>query len=356
MHLFVDISSHGFGHLALTAPVLNALGDRLRIRGEALRLTLRTRLPEDKLRARIRVPFELIPEASDFGFVMRDALRMDLAASASAYRRAHADWPVRVAREAAFLAGLGVDGVFSNIAYLPLAGAARAGIPSLALCCLNWADLFAHYFGVESWAAGIHGDMLAAYRSAACFLRPAPAMVMPSLANTRDIGPIAALGKRTTLAPEGVRTVLVAMGGVAHRLPVEDWPDRPDVCWLVQSDWRCRHPRALAWDEMGLSFTDVLASVDGVVTKPGYGMVTEAACNGTAVLYQRRDDWPEQDDLIPWLERHGRCRELAAVQLADGDFLDDLETLLAQPRPPLPQPLGAEEAADIMGELLGAWR
>ena len=25
MHLFVDISSHGFGHLAITAPVLNAL-------------------------------------------------------------------------------------------------------------------------------------------------------------------------------------------------------------------------------------------------------------------------------------------------------------------------------------------
>jgi hypothetical protein len=32
------------------------------------------------------------------------------------------------------------DLVFSDVAYLPLAGAARAGIPSVSMCSLNWAD------------------------------------------------------------------------------------------------------------------------------------------------------------------------------------------------------------------------
>ena len=40
-HLFIDISSHGFGHLAQVAPVVGALiGQR-----PDLRLTLRTGLP-----------------------------------------------------------------------------------------------------------------------------------------------------------------------------------------------------------------------------------------------------------------------------------------------------------------------
>ena len=41
MHLFVDISSHGFGHLAITAPVLNALG---KLQPD-LQLTVRSGLP-----------------------------------------------------------------------------------------------------------------------------------------------------------------------------------------------------------------------------------------------------------------------------------------------------------------------
>ncbi|MEF8716976.1 MAG: hypothetical protein V5B44_04210 [Candidatus Accumulibacter necessarius] len=41
------------------------------------------------------------------------------------------------------------DLVLSDVAYLPLAGAARAGIPSLAMCSLNWAELFAHFFAAS---------------------------------------------------------------------------------------------------------------------------------------------------------------------------------------------------------------
>ena len=141
MHLFADISSHGFGHLAITAPVLNAVAEIV----PDLRLTVRCGLPAAKLRQRIRAPFEHIAAASDFGYVMIDATHIDLAASAAAYRHAHADWPARVAAEAAFLAALAPDLVLSNVSCLPLAGAARAGIPALALCSLNWADLFAPF-------------------------------------------------------------------------------------------------------------------------------------------------------------------------------------------------------------------
>ena len=347
MHLFVDISSHGFGHLAITAPVLNALAELL----PDLRLTLRSGLPVAKLRQRIRPPFALIAAASDFGYVMIDATRIDLAASAAAYRRAHADWPARVAAEAAGLAERQPDLVLTNVSYLPLAGAAQAGIPAVSLCSLNWADLFAHFFAGQAWAAPIHAEMLAAYRSAVAFLRVTPGMAMAALGNVRPVGPVAIRGRRHDLGLGPDKAVLIAMGGIAHRLPVDDWPRQPGIRWLVPAAWHCRHPAALALEDFGLGFTDLLGSVDAVITKPGYGTFTEAVANATPVLYQRRADWPEQDCLIAWLESHGRCREVAAAALHNGELLSDLLALWQQPAKPAVAFGGALEAARLVGAL-----
>lgn len=349
MHLFVDISSHGFGHLAITAPVLNALMEI----APDLRLTVRTLLPQQILMERIHHPFVLIQGSSDFGYVMIDATRIDLPASAAAYLQAHADWPQHVSDEARFLAKLKPDLVLTNVSYLPLAGAKVAGIPSLTLCSLNWADLFAHFFGKEPWAAKIHSEMLTAYRSAQAFLRITPGMPMPQLDNVMNIGPIAHLGKRHDIALNGDKAVLIALGGIAHRLPVENWPSLPGIRWLVPSAWQCQHPAAIAFESFGLSFTDLLCSVDAIVTKPGYGTFTEAACNGTPVLYLRRDDWPEQDCLIDWLGQNAASLEIATADLQTGELAGKLAALWQQPPRHRPKSSGSREAAEKIKAALG---
>ena len=354
-HLFVDISSHGFGHLAQVAPILNQLA---RIRPE-LRLTIRSGLPPEKMRARITAPFEFINGRSDFGFVMFDAVRIDHAATAEAYRVWHENWPGRVAAEAEFLHRLAPDLVLTDVAYLPLAGAAKAGIPSLSMCSLNWADLFAHVFGHDPWARAIHDEILAAYRGAECFLRLTPAMPMPDLPNTQRIAPVAALGRdcrgelaaRLDAAPHE-RIVLIAFGGFDKNLNAADWPLTPGVRWLVPENWGIAREDMAALEPLRMNFTDLLRSVDAVLTKPGYGTFTEAACNGTAVLYVRRDDWPEQDCLIDWLEKHARCAEVGEAELMGGMLQPALERLWQQSRPAMPRPDGAAEAAERIAAYL----
>lgn len=341
MHLFVDISSHGFGHLAITAPVLNAVAEI----SPDFRLTVRSALPSAKLQQRITTPFNLISAASDFGYVMIDATRVDLTASASAYRQAHTDWAGSIADEARFLSSLKPDLVLTNVSYLPLAGAAAAGIPAISLCSLNWADLFCHFFGDQPWAPPIHAEMLAAYRSAQAFLRVTPGMAMAALGNVQPVGPIAALGKQHDLGLNGDKTILIAMGGIAHRLPVKNWPSLPGVRWVVPAEWDCQHPAANASESFGLSFTDLLCSVDAIITKPGYGTFTEAACNGTPVIYQRREDWPEQDCLIEWLTGNARCLEIEAAELESGRLTAAIEGVLSQKPSPIPTADGISQAA-----------
>lgn len=358
-HLFVDVSAHGFGHLAQVAPVLAALGKVL----PRLRLTLRSGLPADRLQARLPADWTHLAQSSDFGYVMHDALSVDLAATALAYRRQHADWEALVERDGRLLADLQPDLVLSDVAYLPLAAAARAGIPSVAMCSLNWAELFAHFFAGETWAAPIHRQMLSAYQGAECFLRLTPGMAMADLPRRRCIAPVAALGEdcRADLRAQlrcspGERLVLIAFGGVGKQLPVADWPRLAGVRWLIPRDWQVEDAACTAVEPLGRPFTDLLRSVDALITKPGYGAFTEAACNGTPVLYLRRHDWPEQDPLIDWLERHGRCREVGAADLLAGRLQPALEALWRQPAAPAPQPSGAAEAAAALLPWLGGER
>jgi hypothetical protein len=358
-HLFVDISSHGFGHLGQTAPILNALAQRL----PTLRLTIRSGLPAESLRARLQCGFTHIAAATDFGYIMSDAdaIQVDLAATATAYRTQHRDWAARVAAESVFLSALHPDLVLSNVAYLPLAGAAQAGISALSLCSINWADLFAHFFAAEPWAGPIYDDMLTAYRGAGCFLRLTPGMPMPALPHVHRIGPVAALGSdcrasvRAQLGcAEDEQLVLIAFGGFTKRLPVEDWSTIANVRWLIPGDWQLTHPTVRAFEPLGRPFPDLLRAVDAVITKPGYGTFAEAACNGTPVLYVRRGDWPEQDCLIDWLRLNGRCSEISGDDLLAGRLRVALDDLRQQPVTQPPAPGGAEEAAEVLYDRLYA--
>lgn len=354
-HLLVDLSYHGFGHIAQTAPVVNALAERL----PGLRVTLRSGAPRGVLAQRFRCDFTLLPRALDFGMVMADALAVRVEESAAAYRDFHRDWAGKVAREAETMAALGPDLLFANVPYLSLAAAARAGIPAVTMCSLNWADIYAHYCRDRPEAAEIHRQMLDAYRSAACFLRPQPSMPMADLPNAREIGPVARLGRNRRAEIDarlgleaGDRLVLIAMGGVAFRLPLESWPRLPGVRWVVQSSWRARHPDAVELEALGMDFTDVLASCDALLTKPGYGSFAEAACNGVPVLYLDRKDWPEAPFLTDWLKRHGRCLEVEREALERGEIVDPREALAASPEKPPVEADGVRQAADCLRKIL----
>jgi hypothetical protein len=228
------------------------------------------------------------------------------------------------------------------------------------MCSLNWADIFAHYFGAYAWAGRIHAEMLAAYRSAECFLRLTPAMNMPDLPRTRSIAPVAALGMdcraalRARLACRpGEKLVLIAFGGIDHELAADRWPRDPGLRWLAPASWGLTRADMTAIEGLGLPFADLLRSVDAVLTKPGYGTFAEAACNGAAVLYLRRSDgWPEQDALIDWLRVHARCAEVAEQALLGGELPALLAGLWRQSAPPLPRPDGSGEAATLIAERL----
>jgi hypothetical protein len=350
-HLLASVSAHGLGHLAQSAPVLNAL----RRQQPGLQLTVASTLSEARLRQRIEGEFRIEPRALDIGFLMHDAFRVDLDASAAAFRELHADWDACVADAAHWLAELQPDLLLCNAAYLPLAAAARLGLPAFGMSSLNWADLFAHLYSGEPWARPIHAQMLHAYQAATGFIKLTPGMDMPDLPRSVWAGPVASLGRpqRDALrawlqAGDDERSVLIAFGGIDARLPLERWRFDAGLRWLVPAAWGIRHARVAAIEDFGGSFSELLASVDAVIGKPGYGTFVEAACQGTPMLYAARPDWPEQEPLVRWLLAHGRAAEVPDAALRSGDLGGALQALWRQPAKPPVRPTGADEVATLL--------
>lgn len=344
-HLVVSITGHGFGHVAQTAPVLNLLHARM----PELRLTIRSSVPETHLRSRIHAPFQHLPGTGDIGMLMSSALDVRVEESRAAYRAFHADWEARVKVEARLLRELGADMVFSNVGYLPLAGAQRAGIANAAMCSLNWFDIYHHYTRDDEIAAQIHS----CYAAADAFLRTTPGMAMASLPNLLPIAPIAAVGKnrrdeldRLLKLSKEEKLVLVSMGGIASRLPMEQWPRIPGVRWLVQQSWQVRHPDTIVLESLPMSFSELLTSCDILLSKPGYGSFVEATCSGTPVLYVGRPDWPESAALIEWLQQHGSSSEIERERLERGDIAEPLYALMQAPISAAPIPSGATEVVE----------
>ncbi len=346
-HLLAVVSAHGFGHFAQTALVLNALHEL----NPGLRITLRSRLPRELIRTRLRMPVDIVEDSADFGMLMDSALDVRLEDSFEAYRHLHRDWARQVAGEVEKLRNIGPDRVLANIPYLTLAAAAEAGIPAFAFCSLNWADIFWDYFSGRSGAQAIHEQMLTAYDSAETFFCPEPSMPMPLLHNCLRVGSVAALGQERRMHLErrfgltGKRLVLVVPGGIHTDIDMERWPCHPDLCWVPAWPVDSRRDDILPAVATGLEFTDLLTSCDLVLTKPGYGIVTEAVCNGKPVLFVRRGDWAEEPFLVDWLLRHGRAVEVSRQQFFNGQVIDELEALLGEPPSAPPLADGAMEIA-----------
>lgn len=351
-HLLVAISSHGYGHAMQALLVVNALRKRL----PSLQITLRTQVSLHYLRSRLSGDFQVLPVSSDFGMTMHSAVDIDVAASAAAYELWHQNWSEKVAVEAAALAATKADLILADVPYLSLAGAEKAGIPAVALCSLNWADIYWHYCAEQPNARQIHQQIQAAYQSAEYFLQAEPSMPMMDLDNRRTIGPLATLGvnrravinQQLKLNPEQ-RLVLIALGGIDMPLQMDKWPKMPGISWLVPAAWGVQGSDTFAWESLDLPFIDVLCSSDVIITKPGYGTFTESACNGVAVLYLERDDWPETPYLVNWLKKHARgalC--LSRFQLEKGKIMENLEKVLAAPQPAIPKANGAEQAVNLL--------
>jgi len=309
---------------------------------------------------------ELINTLCDTGMVQADSLNVDTTASLREAKAFQARLPALAAAEASFLRERRARVVVGDIPPLAFAAAAIAGVRSIAIGNFTWDWIYEAY--PEESPEELVREIRSAYGHAAVALRLPMAGGFTSLEGiTRDIPFIA---RQSTKDPDAVRrvldlpwqadrpVVLVSFGGYgvdglnsqaleeleAYSFVVGHLPARGAGIAPSPGVVHVPEQRLAA---AGLTYQDLVRAADVVVTKPGYGIVSEAIANETALLYTSRGRFAEYAVMLREMPRYLRARFIDRDDLLSGRWAPALDALLAQPPPPeTPALNGAEVAAE----------
>jgi L-arabinokinase len=349
MQVAFYISGHGFGHASRDIELVLAL----KARRPAARVVIRSAVAE-----RVFAPLAALdgvdvqPVETDTGITQIDSLTIDEDDTVRRAAAFYANFDAHVDREAAVLKRAAADLVVGDVPPLAFAAAARAGVRSVAIGNFTWDWIYGIYPGFDRVAPDVIPAIRRAYATATCALRlPLHGGFEPMAAVTRDIPLIARQSGRD---PSETRTalglnrerpiVLASFGAYGADLPV----DR-----LLKTDrFALIDPRRDP--PPGFVYQDLVAAADVVVSKPGYGIVSECAANHSALLYTSRGQFREYDLFVAEMPRVLRCRYISQEDLLAGRWADGVDALLAQPAPPEHARVdGAAVAAATIDGLIG---
>lgn len=347
MSVVFYVSGHGFGHASRSIEVINALVD---LRPD-LRVVVRSQVAPWLFERTARPAVRLEPTETDTGVVQIDSLHLD---ERETVARAHAfmtTMPARIEREAAVLRGLGATLVVADLPPLGIAAATAAGIPAVAYGNFTWDWIYAGYEGGERLAASI-GEI---YRDTTLALRLPMWGGFATMPMVRDLPFVA---RRSGRDPAEVRRafgfaaderlVLVSFGGFGLHI-------EPARLAAVEG-YRVLEPGTFDEQRLyakGYRYEDLVRAVDAVVSKPGYGIISECLANDTALLYTSRGHFAEYGVLVAAMPRFLRCGFIGHGDLFEGRWAAHLDAVLSQPAPPdSPATNGADVAAASLLEMI----
>ena len=361
MTLVAYVSGHGFGHSTRTAEVLRA------VREAAPRepLAVVTSAPESLFREAAFGPFAYRRLACDVGLVQKGALVIDEDETLARARAFEAERPRLVESEAAWLRAAGATLVLADVPPLAFEAAAAAGVPSVGLANFSWDWIYRHLAQRRAGFEEPSRRAAAAYAQAGLLLQLPFAGDLAAFPRREAIPMVARRRQRARaearrlLGFGDAPTVLVSFGGLG--LPDFD----PRVLaglsryrFVLETD---EHPlpanvrgvTRLRLAGLGLRYLDLIGAADVVLTKPGYGIVTDCIAAGTRILYTDRGDFPEYPILAAEMPRYLPCAHVSNEDVRRGLLEEALDAVLGAPFPPPPRLDGAEVAAQ---RLLGLAR
>jgi L-arabinokinase len=363
------ISGHGYGHASRQIEIINAVARRT----PDARVFIRSSASRQLFERTVNPPFELDDCLTDTGVVQIDSLRLD---EAETIRRA-ADFyrtlDSRARVEAELLTSRDVRFVVSDAPPLGCAAAALAGIPSAVVSNFTWDWIYAEYRECLASAPGLIPTIQRAYRQAEAAWRLPMHGGFETFDNTWLAGAAEArrrldvpfVARHATHSREHTRArlglpldrrlALSSFGGYgadgidfARLDSAADW----DVVLTGNQD----APPPLAGTRFvheptlyaaGLRYEDLVAACDAVVTKPGYGIISECIANGTAMVYTSRGRFAEYDVLVREMPRYLRCAFLDQSSLLAGRWRAALDRAATAP-PPTEKP--ATNGAQLIAE------
>ncbi|MDD9971846.1 MAG: hypothetical protein OXR73_36715 [Myxococcales bacterium] len=349
------VTAHGLGHWTRSAALIDAL---LRL-DPSLDIVVSTGLPESVVRSELGARVRYRAACYEPGACQTNCFDIDLDSTVNAYLEFEADRAQLLAHEREFLSSERIELVVSDVAALPVMAAGSAGVPAVAVANFTW-DWVLGPLLQSTRAEHLPQTFAQDYgRGSAHFLLPFGQLESPF-----DVvveAPVVARTARhtrsqtrTALSIEGTAArpvILVCIGGWrGSDLPPIEPRGAEHVLLLVVGDLTLRSrgptlhlPHVLP---QSLTFPDLVQLADGIITKPGYGMASEAYVHGTPIAFVEREGFRETPAIFQALRSRNRHphRIMSRTSFATGDWGPTIDALVSEGRA-APQAEGSETVA-----------
>jgi L-arabinokinase len=296
--------------------------------------------------------------------VQSSSVAHDDHATVVAAREFYAEYGRRVADDVAMVSPHDVRLVVGDIPPIAMSVASALGVPSVGIGNFTWDWIYETHPGFAEGAPGAIDTIRTAYRGATLALQlpfGAGFDVFPSVRRVPLVARRPTKSRAAARAHFGLpatgRVALLSFGG--YGMPalepglcdVDDWTIvTTDRTGARMSDGTIVLPESMF--ARGMRYEDLVAAVDVVITKPGYGIIAECISSGTAMLYTSRGAFREYDLLVSEMPRFLRCRFIHQDDLFAGRWREALEHVLAQPDPVETMAVnGAETVAEILRDV-----
>ncbi|MFM7321272.1 MAG: hypothetical protein ACKO5K_07085 [Armatimonadota bacterium] len=336
------VSAHGLGHAARTAAIAAELPP-------AVHVTVVSDFDRTFFDRRFRPGTGWRTGSFDAGCVQQDTLTIDRASTLNRAQECSLDNRARAEEWRSWLNSGRFDAVVCDVSPFPIALARSLGIPAFVVANFTWCSIY------RAWpeAEGSVAEMESQYQMADRSFVPGPALDMPELLRRETFPWVAATGtpRREELASELGRTdsrIALVLPG-AWGTPFDGNPSNAEGWCLVSLGAHgTQLPGVVALDPDRWPHADVVASVDVVLGKPGYGTVGECAMAGTPMAFVRRPDFAESRVLEDWMEANGFGMPIERDDYLACRWTRVFDRLVALPRPSQVPGGGARKVADAI--------
>ncbi|WP_455930923.1 glycosyltransferase [Priestia aryabhattai] len=317
------ISDYGYGHATRSTAIIRELlkgNDQIEIiicHSFAIEFLRQSFIHEE------RVTFREV--STDVGYVLQenslepddDLLNDKVASYVSGFF-------IKLRQEMCFMKAANVSFVISDISPLGIASAAALNVPSLGISNFTW---FTAYEGlVEKRLLAFLKNQykqMTYQLSLACSGEPDW-----GIKENRSVGFYAREVKtpevqriRKQIDPSGKSHIIYF--GLGMKVDIDTLAElplwhSPNCKFIVSSNVQVRHPNVYKIPEGEIETQHYVAAADLVMTKAGWGTISEAVCAGVPLLIMNRTSMKEDRHTIHYLIRHHLC------ELLDWEELESL--------------------------------
>ena len=344
------ISAHGYGHGVRSGQIIRAVNALY----PQLTIHIVSDLPFSFLTNQIGSSHNPMYRGSfDVGMVQLDSIRVDVDATLERVKQLYDRRAETVSQETDFVVKNGIELVVADIPAIPIESAAVAGIRSLAIGNFGWDWIYSEFLRKDDRWGKVVEVIRQQYAMADLLLRLPFCEEMNAFPNVEDIPLVASPGNSRRSEITTLTGCDPAKKWVLLSFTTLNWNGDAVARVMQNADCEFFTVLPLEWPDSGIHglnreqvpFSDVIASVDVVISKPGFGILSDCIVNQKPLIYAERTDFLEFNILESAIRKYLRSVHIPAEDLYSGDLRASLDLLWQSPAPSARVSRGGDQIA-----------